>query len=392
VIFLRGAIAPKLELLSPYLVFRPSRCPFNESRARRLEMQINESLNGSIHDELELPALEDVFVLADSAGVAIGARRAFSPSVLTVPHNVGGRIASRCVEIPLVGSDGEISGVLCRAATPPETGDMLAPYRPKGGCPTVDVKQFAVHDINNLFAVIASGLRLLEYQDDPRVRRAIANKMEEAITRGAFLSRQLLETARVRDHSIDGTVDGDRFASIVDTLIHSLRPDIAVRTEIAPDLWDFNADPEELYFALLNLFRNSADAMPGGGAITLTARNIEASGTAARRVVEIIVADDGEGMSNEVLSQALKPYFTTKPPGRGSGVGLPQVQRFAVERGGAVDIKSKQGAGTWVRLTLPCVNAEEVASSIVTGGVAYRPTLDGGVFYVVNPPTIPSAE
>ncbi|WP_157016815.1 ATP-binding protein [Mesorhizobium xinjiangense] len=355
-------------------------------------MQINESLNGSLHDELELPALEDVFVLADSAGVAIGARRVFSPSVLRVPHAVSGRIASRCVEIPLVGSDGEVSGVLCRAATTPKTGDMLAPHRPKGGCPTVDVEQFAVHDINNLFAVIASGLRLLECQDDAGYRRAIVNKMEEAITRGAFLSRQLLDTARLCDHSIDGAVDGDRFASMVATLFQALRPDIAVRSEIAPDLWDFNADPEGLYFALLNLFRNSADAMPGGGAITLTARNIEASGFAARRAVEIVVADDGEGMSSEVLSQALNPYFTTKPPGRGSGLGLPQVQRFAEERGGAVGIESKQGAGTRVRLTLPCVNAAEVAGSIVTGDVAYRPTLEGGVFYAINTPTTPTAE
>ena len=355
-------------------------------------MQINESLNSSLHDELELPALEDVFVLADSARVAIGARRAFSPSVLRVPHDVSGRIASRCVEIPLVGSDGEISGVLCRGATTPETDDMFAPHRPKGGRPIVDVEQFAVHDINNLFAVIASGLRLLECQNNAGYRRAIVNKMEEAITRGAFLSRQLLDKARLRDHSIDGAVDGDRFASMVDTLIQALRPDIAVRTEIAPDLWDFNADPEELYFALLNLFRNSADAVPGGGATTLTARNIEASGFAARRVVKIMVADDGEGFSNGVLSQALNPYLSTKPPGRGRGLGLPQVQRFAEERGGAVDIESKQGAGTRVRLTLSCVNAAEVAGSIVTGGVAYRPTLDGGVFYVVNPPTNPSAE
>jgi anti-sigma regulatory factor (Ser/Thr protein kinase) len=361
-------------------------------QGKEVEMQINGSLNGSFRGTLERPALEEVVVLANNAGVAIGAPRAFSPSVGSVPHDVSAAIASKWVEIPLIGGDGEVSGVLYRAATTSETSGILAVHRPKGSRPIVDVEQFVVHDINNLFAVIASGLRLLECQDDIGYRRAIVSKMEEAITRGALLSRQLLEKARLRDHSINGFVDGGRFASMVATLNQALRPDIAVRTKIAPDLWDFNADPEELYFALLNLCRNSADAMPSGGAITVAARNIEASGSAGGGAVEIIVADDGEGMPNEVLSQALNPYFTTKPPGRGSGLGLSQVQRFAEERGGVVDIESKQGAGTRVRLILPHVNAAEVPGSIVADDIAYTPTPDGGVFCVVNPPTTPSAE
>ena len=190
-------------------------------------MQINELLNGSFHGTLERPALEDVVVLADSAGVAIGAPRAFSPSVRGVPHDVSGRIASRWVEIPLMGGDGEVSGVLYRAATTSETGGMLAAHRPKGSRPIVDGEQFVVHDINNLFAVIARGLRLLECHDDSGYRRAIVSKMEEAVTRGALLSRQLLEKARLRDHSIDGSIDGGRFASMVATLNQALRSTLA---------------------------------------------------------------------------------------------------------------------------------------------------------------------
>jgi signal transduction histidine kinase len=64
-------------------------------------------------------------------------------------------------------------------------------------------------------------------------------------------------------------VAGSRLAALAGTLDRALRPDVTVRTEIAPDLWDFNADPEELYFALFNLCRNSADAMPDGGTITV---------------------------------------------------------------------------------------------------------------------------
>ena len=112
-------------------------------------------------------------------------------------------------------------------------------------------------------------------------------------------------------------VAASRLAALARTFDQALRPDITVRTETARDLWDFNADPEELYFALLNLCCNSANAMPDGGTITV-AGNVEPSAGPARGFVEIAVADDGEGMPEEVLSQALTPYFTTKAAGGGS--------------------------------------------------------------------------
>jgi signal transduction histidine kinase len=164
-----------------------------------------------------------------------------------------------------------------------------------------------------------------------------------------------------------------------------LRPDVTVRTKIASDLWSFNADPEELYLALLNLCRNSADAMPDGGVIIVAARNVEPSPGAAQGFVEIVVADDGVGMPEEVLSQAFTPYFTTKPPGSGSGLGLPEVQRFAEGRDGVVRIESARGVGTLVRLFLPRVQAAALPSSTVDAEIAYTPSPDGGEFHVINP-------
>src|SRR5216110_3266887 len=93
--------------------------------------------------------------------------------------------------------------------------------------------------------------------------------------------------------------------------------------------------------------------MPGGGALTVAARNVEPSAGAAQGFIEIVVADDGEGMPDEVLSQAFTPYFTTKAAGSGSGLGLLQVRRFAEGRGGTVCIESEGGIGTLVRLFLP---------------------------------------
>ncbi|WP_433996796.1 hypothetical protein [Bradyrhizobium liaoningense] len=257
-------------------------------------MQNKSSSDIFIPHEVESLLPEDVVVLADSAGVALGLSRL--PG--TRGRNVGDRgasiITTRYVEIPLVGSDGEVSGILFRSA--PCSGTRGVPFargaeaeRSTGG-----VAQFVVHDINNLFAVIGGGLRLLERQSDVAYREAIVGTMQEAIARGMSLSRQLLDTARPCRNPIDGLVAGDRLAAITGTLHWALRPDITICIEIAPDLWTFNADPEGLYFALLNLCRNADDAMPAGGTITVSARNVELSADADRRFVEIVVADEGE--------------------------------------------------------------------------------------------------
>lgn len=134
--------------------------------------------------------------------------------------------------------------------------------------------RLVVHEINSFLAVIDSGLRLLAGQSDCADRDVIVVTMRQAISRGALLSRQLVEAARRCADFMGRFVAGSRFAALAGTLDEALRPDITVRSEIAPDLWDFNAAPEELYFALLNLCRNSADAMPDGGAITVAARSV----------------------------------------------------------------------------------------------------------------------
>jgi signal transduction histidine kinase len=350
-------------------------------------MQIKVTIGVSLPGSVESPPLQDVVVLADSAGVALGVQRAFSARVRSVRDDGGGLIASRCAEIPLVGRDGAISGVLCRTAPRSDTRAVFSSREPEGARAIGDVAQFVVHDMYNLLAVIGSGLRLLECQDDAACRNAIVDKMQHAITRGALLSRQLLDAARPCPESIGRFVTGSRLAALAGTLDQVLRPDITVRTEIAPDLWDFNADPQDLYFVLLNLCRNSADAVPGGGAITVAARNVESSAGAASGFVEIVVADDGEGMPKEVLSQAFTPYFTTKAAGSGTGLGLFQVQRFAEGQGGAACIESERGGGTLVRLFLSRVDAVGLPRSIAGTEISYTPSPDGGVFHVVNPAT-----
>jgi signal transduction histidine kinase len=184
-------------------------------------------------------------VLVDSADVAFGVRPTVSARVWGIRDSGTGLVASRSVEIPLVGRDGEVSGVLCRAAPRCDTRGVVATRGREGARAIEDMAQFVVHDINNLLAVIGSGLRLLECQSDAAYRKAIVGKMQHAITRGALLSQQLLDAARPRPESIGGFVAGSRLAALAGTLDQALRPDITVSAEIAPDLWDFDESFDE---------------------------------------------------------------------------------------------------------------------------------------------------
>jgi CheY-like chemotaxis protein len=126
-----------------------------------------------------------------------------------------------------------------------------------------------------------------------------------------------------------------------------------------------NADPAQLQNALLNLAINARDAMPNGGtlAIQAAARHIgphpfDAPGPlAAGDYVTLTVSDSGAGMTREVAVRALEPFFTTKAPGRGSGLGLSTVYGFAQQSGGGLEIESVPGKGTSVVLLLPAVRA-----------------------------------
>ncbi|MFQ3454108.1 MULTISPECIES: ATP-binding protein [Bradyrhizobium] len=343
-------------------------------------MQIRETIGVSLSGPVEGRLLEDVVVLADRAGVALGVQHAFSARVRDVRDGGSGLIASRYAEIPLVGPNGEVSGILCRASVPSDARGVATPRRRDIASIMPDVAQFLVHNIDNLLAVIDSGLRLLECQTDAARRKAILAKMQQAIARGAMSSRQFLDAEQAGAESIDGFVTGTRLATIASALDWTLPLHITVRAEIAPDLWAFNADPEELYFALLDLCQVSADAMPRGGTITVKAHNVEPSADASGEFVEIVAADDGDGMPERILSQALTSDFTTRATGHGTG--LSQVRRFAEERGGVVCTESKRGAGTRMRLLLPRAHRAGLPSTIVGTEIAYTPSPNGGMFHV----------
>jgi CheY-like chemotaxis protein len=141
--------------------------------------------------------------------------------------------------------------------------------------------------------------------------------------------------------------------------------------QLAPDAWAALGDMNQLESAILNLAINARDAMPGGGTLTITTRNAVLGGSFTRDhpdvspgdYVEIAVRDTGTGMTPEVLRRAFEPFYTTKPIGQGTGLGLSMVYGFAQQSKGHIAIDSTMGAGTTVRLHLPRCRAENGADS-----------------------------
>jgi len=217
------------------------------------------------------------------------------------------------------------------------------------------------HDFNNLLTVLAGNLELiLQSTSDDRIR-GLARPALEAAETGAFLNRRLLSLGRKRRPSLRPVNLNDRISETFGLVRRAVGRQISIQLDLAPDLWLAVAEPAEIDSAVLNLVLNSRDAMPQGGEIRIQTRNqrIEEtlapsrSGTRAGDFVCLVVADNGEGMKEDVLRRALEPFFTTKVEKNGAGLGLSVVDNFVKEAGGFVSIDSRPGAGTTVTLSLP---------------------------------------
>jgi len=130
---------------------------------------------------------------------------------------------------------------------------------------------------------------------------------------------------------------------------------MSLELALAPELWPIVTDANELDSAILNLIMNARDAMPDGGVLRITTANTQATrddGSTAE-FVRIEFVDTGTGMTPEVLARAWEPFFTTKPAGKGTGLGLATVYGFVKQSGGNATLESTAGAGTTVALTLP---------------------------------------
>ena len=220
------------------------------------------------------------------------------------------------------------------------------------------------HDFNNLLAAILGNLELLEMRlSDPHLMKLVQAAARSA-RHGAKLNEQMLAFSRKQYLSPVPVDLNELVLGTQDLLRRSLGGTVEVSTALSEDLWPALVDPHQLELVLLNLAINARDAMPAGGRVVIKTRNFRA-GERNRPVelpagdyVMISVADSGTGMSPDVLARACEPFFTTKEPGKGSGLGLAQVYGLAQQSGGGMRITSAVGKGTTVTVYLPRSLAE----------------------------------
>ncbi len=225
------------------------------------------------------------------------------------------------------------------------------------------------HDFNNLLMAVLGSLNLLKKRlpEDEKSERLVANAIQAA-ERGAALTQRLLAFARRQELKPQAIKFPDLFQNIEDLLSKALGPGIETRKRISPALPLLLVDSNQLELALLNLFVNARDAMPGGGTIVVSAEEnkvSQPSTLAAGRYVRISVSDNGVGMDEATAARAAEPFFTTKGPGKGTGLGLSMVHGLAAQSGGILNLSSTQGEGTTVSLWLPVAENIPAVESLV---------------------------
>jgi PAS domain S-box-containing protein len=224
------------------------------------------------------------------------------------------------------------------------------------------------HDFNNLLMIVSGHAQLLRRRlVDPKHLQAI-DAVHTAATRGESLTRQLLAFSRRQPINPVVADIKERIEAVHEMLVGSLRGNVQLRCNIAPDIWSVEVDIAELELALVNIAVNARDAMPGGGIITLSATNVTLQKSDQVDQLEgdfvaLAMTDTGVGIAADLLPKIFEPFFTTKALGKGTGLGLAQVYGFAHQSGGTVIATSTVGSGTAITIYLPRKDAVLVKSA-----------------------------
>jgi PAS domain S-box-containing protein len=223
------------------------------------------------------------------------------------------------------------------------------------------------HDFNNLLTPIIGGLDLITRRVEDEKLKRIAQAALESGQRGAKLATQLLAFSRLQRLAMAPVAVNRVIVDMSRMLHHSIGPRIEIVHALGQDVGHALCDANQLENAILNLAINARDAMPDGGRLTIgTSLHEEAPGpdVAAGSYVCLTVEDSGQGMPPEVLARAMEPFFSTKPVGKGTGLGLAQVYGIAQQSGGTVRIHSRLGEGTKVHVLLPSVAPAAPAQAV----------------------------
>jgi signal transduction histidine kinase/CheY-like chemotaxis protein len=227
------------------------------------------------------------------------------------------------------------------------------------------------HDFNNVLQAVIGGFSLIQRRSgDAEAVKQLARMGADAAQRGASITGRLLAFARRGALRAKPVPPLPLLEALREMLAHTLGLGIAMRIAGDRNLPTLLADKGQLETVLVNLAVNARDAMPDGGTLLLTAAaeavldaKAHPAGLAPGGYLRLSVSDTGTGMSAATLARACEPFFTTKPPGQGTGLGLAMARGFAHQSGGGLAIESASGRGTTVTLWFPEAADVSVASN-----------------------------
>jgi two-component system CheB/CheR fusion protein len=247
------------------------------------------------------------------------------------------------------------------------------------------------HDFNNVLAAISAYLDAVSLGSaDETARNSIQGAMD-AIDMGASLTRRLLVLSSRQGIRFERLDLNDRLTGTIELLRRTLGDQVIVSLRCSPGACQTLANPGDVDNAILNLAINARDAMPNGGVLTIETNHYTLDADAAGGIpnglpgdyVTLTVSDTGHGMSPEVLKHAMEPFFTTKEPGKSTGLGLATVRGTVRQAGGFVTIESSVGEGTSVRLFFPEAEPELIVSR-ARPPIQEAPLGDGELILVVE--------
>lgn len=266
---------------------------------------------------------------------------------------------------PTVGPDGEPDGIVGLLEDVTESKALEAQLLQAQKLEAVGRLAGGVaHDFNNLLTVILTATHfLLDELPSASQTLELAQEVQDAAAAAALLTNQLLAFSR-KDVVEPQAVDVAEVVARIEKMIRRLiGEDIHLTVELASNLGPIRCDPGQLEQVLLNLAVNARDAMPEGGTLKVRTSAVHLDEEAAAEVelqpgdfIELVVRDSGTGIAPEDLPEVFEPFFTSKPTGMGTGLGLSTCKKIVRDAGGRIHVESTLGEGATFRVYLPTVD------------------------------------
>lgn len=218
------------------------------------------------------------------------------------------------------------------------------------------------HDFNNLLMVVLGNLQLIEKltHNDEKASSRLTTAIE-AVNKGSELTKRLLAFSRQQTLEADIIEVNQLIDETSDMLVRAINSEIELKIKPGENVWPVKADKTQLETAVLNLCINARDAMKDGGKLIIETRNKTLDTSYTKKhddltpgdYVVVSVSDTGHGMPAKIIDKVLQPFFTTKAPGSGSGLGLSMIYGFVKQSKGHLSIYSEEKVGTTIRIYLP---------------------------------------